>query len=99
MQLSVHVVAPHAQVDTGEYDAADYASIVSLYGGDAAGAKKGRQREEERGFHGTALHGLHAVLDADGEQGAGAGASGGGEGADQGAGSGAGAEGEAMAQD
>ncbi|GAB4823725.1 hypothetical protein N2152v2_010771 [Parachlorella kessleri] len=52
-------------VDTQEHDAGDYASIVALYGGDAAGVKRGRQREQERGFHGTALHGLLAVGDGD----------------------------------
>lgn len=52
-------------MDSGEYDSTDYASLVALYGGEVG--KKGRQREQERGFTGTALHGLHAAgLEAEG---------------------------------
>lgn len=59
-------------VDTQQYDAADYASVVALYGGDAAGVK-GRgaaaARQAERGFRGTALHGLHALEGGEGGSG------------------------------
>lgn len=90
---------PCLQVDSGEHDASDYASIVALYGGDAtAGGRLGRQRQAERGFTGTALAGLHTAFEEDGGDGeeAGAGAQEQGQGEED---EGQGAAAEPMAQD